>query len=216
MTFITYLIDLILHVDEHLQLIIAQYGVLTYAVLFGVIFCETGLVVMPFLPGDSLLFAAGAFAAKGSFHPVLLFVLLSAAAILGDTVNYAIGYRVGPAVFKKNYRFLNHQHLLKAEKFYEKYGAKTIVIARFLPIIRTLAPFVAGVGKMDYGKFAAYNVFGGILWVALFVFGGYFFGGIPVVEKNFEIVIVAIIALSFLPPVIELIRHKLKPDHELP
>lgn len=203
-------IDLFLHLDEHLSVIIQSYGVWTYALLFLIIFMETGFVVTPFLPGDSLLFAAGTFAALGSFKVVTLFPLLFAAAVLGDSVNYWIGSVVGKRVFKRNYRFLNKEHLLKTQKFYEKHGGITIVIARFMPIIRTFAPFVAGVGTMHYPKFFAFNVAGGFLWTSLFVFGGYFFGNIPVVKHNFEIVILAIVVLSLLPIFIEFARGKLK------
>ena len=197
------IIGIFLHIDEHLASVIDQYGTWTYVLLLLVIFCETGLVVIPFLPGDSLLFAAASFAAKGVLSPHLLFILLTIAAIVGDTVNYAIGAFVGPRVFRENVRFLKREYLVKAEAFYEKYGAKTIVIARFIPIIRTFAPFVAGVGKMSYGRFATYNIFGGILWVALFIYGGYFFGNIAFVQEHFETVILAIIALSLLPPLVE-------------
>lgn len=210
MEFLQQVIDLFLHLDVHLQEIIAQFGVLTYIILFLIIFCETGLVVMPFLPGDSLLFAAGAFAARGSFNPFVLFVLLFIAAVLGDSANYAIGSRIGTAVFKRDYRFLNREHLQKAELFYEKHGSKTIIMARFLPIIRTLAPFVAGVSKMNYSKFFLYNIVGGLLWVGGFVFGGFFFGNIPAVEENFTIVILAIIVISFVPGTIEFVRHRLR------
>ena len=203
MEFLSDIIGIFLHIDEHLASVIDQYGTWTYVLLLLVIFCETGLVVIPFLPGDSLLFAAGAFAAKGVLSPHLLFILLTIAAIVGDTVNYAIGAFVGPRVFRENVRFLKREYLVKAEAFYEKYGAKTIVIARFIPIIRTFAPFVAGVGKMSYGRFATYNIFGGILWVALFIYGGYFFGNIAFVQEHFETVILAIIALSLLPPLVE-------------
>lgn len=200
---IKFLIDFILHIDEHLTTIIARYGTWTYAILFGIIFVETGLVVMPFLPGDSLLFAAGAFASKGALNPVVLTVLLSVAAILGDTVNYWIGRYFGPRVFTENRRFLNKRHLDRAQEFYERHGGKAIVFARFVPIVRTFAPFVAGVGAMNYGRFLFYNVTGGVVWITLFVWAGYFFGNIPAVEKNFELVIFAIIGLSVVPMVIE-------------
>lgn len=205
------LIDFFLHIDAHLANVIAQYGTLTYAILFVVIFCETGLVVTPILPGDSLLFAAGAFAARGSLNVFFVFALLSIAAIVGDAVNYAIGAYLGPKVFTKNYRFLNQNHLKIAEEFYAKHGNKTIVMARFVPIVRTLAPFLAGVSKMSYPKFASYNIVGGLLWVALCVFGGYFFGNIPFVEKHFSAVILVIIVISILPGVIHVIREKRKP-----
>ncbi|MBI3619117.1 DedA family protein, partial [Candidatus Peregrinibacteria bacterium] len=197
------MLDLFLHLDAHLQSVILQYGGLTYAILFAIIFCETGLVVAPFLPGDSLLFAAGAFAAKGSFHLVLLFAVLSLAALLGDTVNYSIGMAIGPRVFKGDHRFLRREHLLRAHVFYEKHGGKAIVFARFVPIIRTLAPFVAGVGQMDYGRFLLFNVTGGIAWVALFLFSGYFFGTIPAVVHNFTLVIFGIIFISIVPGVVQ-------------
>lgn len=208
MEFIEYLIDLFLHLDKHLHEIILQYGVLTYVILFGVIFAETGLVFTPFLPGDSLLFAAGTFAAIGSLNVHLLFILLTIAAILGDTVNYWIGNYLGPKVFEKKIRFLKKEHLEKTHQFYEKHGGKTIIIARFIPIIRTFAPFVAGIGAMTYSKFILYNVVGGVIWCALFVYGGYFFGNLPIVKNNFSIVIIVIIIISVLPGVIEFARHK--------
>ena len=201
-------VDLFLHLDRHLAGVISTYGAWTYLILFLVVFLETGIVATPFLPGDSLLFAAGTFAALGSLDVAFLILLLSAAAILGDTVNYWIGRKVGPRVFRENVRFLNRRHLERTHAFYEKHGGKTIVIARFVPIIRTFAPFVAGIGTMSYGKFLFYNVFGGVLWVVLFVLSGYFFGSIPVVKNNFSLVIVAIIILSVLPIVIEWIRHR--------
>lgn len=203
-------IDLFLHLDVYLNTIISQYGIWTYALLFLVVFMETGFVVTPFLPGDSLLFAAGSFAALGSLNPVLLFLLLTTAAILGDTVNYWIGHYIGPKAFSGNIRFLKKEYLDRTSAFYEKHGGKTIILARFIPIIRTFAPFVAGVGVMAYGKFITYNVVGGLLWVSIFTFGGYFFGGLPFVKHNFEIVILAIIAISLLPPVFELIKGKLE------
>lgn len=203
------LIDLFLHLDRHLNNLVQEYGPWTYLILFVVIFCETGLVITPFLPGDSLLFAIGAFAAQGSLNIGLLFVLLSVAAILGDTVNYWIGYRVGPKVFtKENVRFLNKKHLERTHQFYERHGGKTIIIARFIPIVRTFAPFVAGIGKMSYWRFVAYNVFGGILWIAAALFSGYFFGNIPFVKDNFTLVILAIIVISVLPALIEYLRHR--------
>ena len=209
MEFIQYLVDLFLHLDKHLHEIILQYGTLTYVILFGVIFAETGLVFTPFLPGDSLLFAAGTFAAIGSLNVHLLFLLLTIAAILGDTVNYWIGNYFGPKVFEKKIRFLKKEHLEKTHQFYEKHGGKTIIIARFIPIIRTFAPFVAGVGAMTYSKFILFNIVGGVLWCALFVYGGYFFGNLPIVKNNFSIVIVVIIFISILPGIIEFARHKL-------
>ncbi len=208
MDFFQEIIGVFLHIDTHLASVIEHFGVWTYVILLLVIFCETGLVIVPFLPGDSLLFAAGAFAARGVLNPHLLFLLLAAAAIMGDTVNYAVGSFLGPRVFRENVRFLKREYLLKAEQFYEKHGGKTIILARFIPIIRTFAPFVAGVGKMSYPRFLVYNIAGGIFWVALFVYGGYFFGGIPFVQENFETVILVIIALSLVPPVLEWWKHR--------
>ncbi|MEK6682029.1 MAG: DedA family protein [Nitrospirota bacterium] len=202
-------IDIIIHLDKYLNLVIQNYGILTYLILFLIIFCETGFVVTPFLPGDSLLFAAGTFAAIGSLDVLWLFGLLTFAAIAGDTVNYWIGDFLGPKVFHgENVRFLNKKHLERTHQFYEKYGGKTIIIARFVPIIRTFAPFIAGIGKMAYSRFVAYNISGGILWVAVFVFSGYYFGNIPVVKQNFTTVIFAIIFISIMPGVIEVLRHR--------
>lgn len=201
-------IDIFLHVDEHLNVIILSYGAWTYGLLFMIIFMETGFVVTPFLPGDSLLFAAGTFAALGSLEITFLFLLLFAAAVLGDTVNYWIGNRVGPPVFEKNYRFLKREHLERTQDFYEKHGGKTIVLARFVPIVRTFAPFVAGVGTMPYGHFLTYNVFGAFIWTGIFLFLGYFFGNIPVVRNNFELVIPAIILISVLPMIVEYGRSR--------
>jgi membrane-associated protein len=209
MALIGTLLDYVVHLDKHLSGVIQDYGVWTYLILFLIIFCETGLVVTPFLPGDSLLFAIGTFTAVGALDLGLTLVLLSAAAVLGDTVNYAVGYRVGPRVFRREgVRFLNREYLDRTHRFYERHGAKTIVIARFVPIIRTFAPFVAGIGRMTYARFALYNVAGGVLWIALLTGGGYFFGNIPVVRRNFTLVIFAIIALSVLPGVIEVLRHR--------
>jgi membrane-associated protein len=210
MEVITNLIELFLHIDEYLAEIISQYGVWTYALLFLIIFLETGLVVTPFLPGDSLLFAAGSFAALGVLSPWVLVILLSFAAILGDTVNYWIGHYIGPKAFSGNVRFLKKEYLDKTHAFYEKHGGKTIILARFVPIVRTFAPFVAGVGAMTYKKFILYNVVGGILWVNIFVWLGYFFGNLPFVKKNFEIAILAIIFISVLPMVYEFVKSKLE------
>jgi membrane-associated protein len=204
------IVDLFLHLDRHLAEIIASYGGWTYLILFAVVFLETGIVATPFLPGDSLLFAAGTFAALGSLDLGFTILLLAAAAILGDTVNYWIGRKIGPRVFREDYRFLNRKHLEATHAFYEKHGGKTIVIARFLPIIRTFAPFVAGIGTMSYRRFIAYNVVGGIAWVLGFVLLGYFFGNLPVVKQNFSLVILAIIVLSIMPIVIEWLRHRRK------
>lgn len=208
MEFVQTVIDIFLHVDEHLNVIILSYGAWTYALLFIIIFMETGFVVTPFLPGDSLLFAAGTFAALGSLKIGFLFFLLFSAAVLGDTINYWIGNRVGPPVFEKNYRFLKREHLEQTQEFYDKHGGKTIVLARFVPIVRTFAPFVAGVGTMPYGRFISYNVFGAFLWTGIFLFLGYFFGNIPVVRENFELVIPAIILVSILPMVVEYVRSR--------
>jgi len=202
--------ELFMHLDKHLATIIQQFGSWTYGLLFLIIFCETGLVVTPFLPGDSILFAIGTFAAIGRLNIWWLFGLLSLAAILGDGVNYAVGNFFGDKAFKKDSRFLKKEYLDKTHKFYEKYGAKTIVLARFVPIVRTFAPFVAGVGKMGYPRFAAYNIVGGILWVGLFVWGGYFFGNIPLIKENFSITILVIIVLSLLPAIIEFWKHHRK------
>ena len=210
MEIITNLIELFLHLDEYLAEIISQYGIWTYALLFLVIFMETGLVVTPFLPGDSLIFAAGSFAALGVLSPWVLAILISIAAILGDTVNYWIGHYIGPKAFSGNVRFLKKEYLDKTHAFYEKHGGKTIILARFVPIVRTFAPFVAGVGAMTYGKFIAYNVVGGILWVNVFLWLGYFFGNLPFVKKNFEIAILAIIFISVLPMVFEFVKAKLE------
>ena len=201
-------LDLFLHLDQHLSRVIADYGVWTHLILFLIVFAETGLVVTPFLPGDSLLFAAGTFAALGALDLWLLVVLLIGAAILGDTVNYWVGAWIGPRAFSGNVRFLRKDYLERTHAFYEKHGGKTIILARFVPIIRTFAPFVAGVGAMSYPKFITYNVVGAVLWVGLFVPAGYFFGNIPAVRKNFTLVILAIIALSVLPIALEAIKAR--------
>ena len=203
-----FLFDLLIHIDKYLIDLINNFGYFTYAVLFGVIFAETGFVVTPFLPGDSLLFAAGSFATKSILNPVILFLLLAGAAILGDTINYWIGHFIGVRAFKEESRFFKKQYLDRTHAFYEKHGGKTIILARFIPIIRTFAPFVAGVGKMNYLHFLSYNVVGGVLWVGIFVFGGYYFGNIGFVQKNFSLVIIVIIIISLLPGIIEYIRHK--------
>ncbi len=209
MGLVSQLIDFILHIDAHLDLIIQDYGLITYVLLFVIVFCETGLVVTPFLPGDSLLFAVGAFAARGSLSLPVALAVLAVAAILGDTANYWIGAVVGPKVFhRENVRFLNRKHLERTHQFYERYGGKTIVIARFVPIVRTFAPFVAGIGKMTYGHFLSYNVIGGAAWVLGFVMAGFWFGNIPVVKRNFTFVIFAIIIVSVLPAVIEFFRQR--------
>lgn len=203
MTLFRTLIDIFLHLDKQLSTIISSYGMWTYGLLFLIIFCETGLVVTPFLPGDSLLFAAGTFAALKALNIVWLLFLLAMAAILGDTVNYWIGRKIGPKAFSGRIRFLNQQHLARTQAFFEKYGGKAIVIGRFMPIIRTFMPFVAGVGAMKYQKFIFYNIAGGLLWVFLFTLAGYFFGNIPMVKENFTIVILVIIAISICPAFIQ-------------
>ncbi len=214
MPLISKLIDFVLHLDKHLGALIGRYEIWTYLILFVVIFCETGLVITPFLPGDSLLFACGSFASLGTFRFFKVgwvFLALAVAAVLGDTVNYWIGHALGPKVFQKaDSKLFRKEYLDRTHAFYEKHGGVTIIIARFVPIIRTFAPFVAGIGKMNYGRFLLYNVVGGIGWVALFVFGGYFFGNIPLVKRNFTLVIFAIIALSMAPAAIEFFRHRRK------
>jgi membrane-associated protein len=204
------LVDFVLHIDVHLDAIIRDYGTWTYAILFLIIFAETGLVVTPILPGDSLLFAAGAFAARGSLNPAVLFGLLGVAAVLGDAVNYSVGRYLAPRA-QRGFRFIKQEYLDRTHAFYERHGGKTIVIARFMPIIRTFAPFVAGIGAMQYRRFAVFNVTGGLAWIAIFVFAGYFFGNIPAVEQNFTFVIFAIILVSIMPAVIEYLRHRLRP-----
>ncbi len=201
------MIDLFLHLDTHLQNVITTYGVLTYVILFLIIFCETGLIVTPFLPGDSLLFASGAFAGMGDLNLLVLFVLLSFAALLGNIVNYHVGRLLGERVFKDTNRILRRSYLLRTHAFYATYGAKTIVLSRFVPIIRTVAPFVAGAGTMSPQTFHTYNLIGGVSWVGLFIFGGYFFGNIPFVQEHFTTVIMAIIVLSLVPPIVSYIRE---------
>jgi membrane-associated protein len=202
------LTDYILHLDEHLTQLVQQYGTLTYAILFTIIFLETGVVVTPFLPGDSLLFAAGAVAGLGGLNVWLLFVLLTGAAILGDTVNYWIGAKVGPRVFREDVRFLKREHLTRTERFYEQHGGKTIFLARFVPIVRTFAPFVAGIGRMHYPRFLAYNVVGALVWCGFFIFAGYLFGNHPAVKENFSLVIIAIVLLSLVPIVWEMVASR--------
>ena len=208
MTILSNFVDFILHLDKYLSTIIQNYGALTYVLLFLIIFAETGFVFTPILPGDSLLFAAGTFAAIGSLNVFILFFILAAASILGDTINYFAGKFLGSKAFGKYPKIFKKEYMDKTHKFYEKYGTKTIVLARFVPIVRTFAPFVAGVGKMSYFKFISYNIIGGLLWVALFVFGGYFFGNIPIIRNNFSVVIYIIITLSFAPIAVEIWRHK--------
>ena len=209
MEFFSFIIDFILHIDQHLTELAAQYGVWIYAILFLIIFCETGLVVMPLLPGDSLLFAAGSIAAIGEMNIHLMVVLLIIAAILGDAVNFMVGKFFGEKLFANpNSKIFKQSHLQKTQQFYAKHGGKTIILARFIPIVRTFAPFVAGMGHMTYHHFLAYNVIGGVLWVTIFSYLGYFFGNLPIVKDNLSLVLVAIIVLSILPGIIEIIRHK--------
>ncbi len=200
-------IDFILHVDKYVGLIISNYGNLAYLIIFLVIFLETGLVIAPFLPGDSLLFVVGAFSSQGYLDILSVFILLCIAAIAGDTLNYLIGDYFGEKVFSRS-RFFKKEYLEKTKNFYNKHGTKTIVLARFVPIVRTFAPFVAGVGKMKYFKFLTYNIIGGVIWVTFFLFAGYFFGGISIIEKNLTLVIYGIVVISFLPIVIEYIKAK--------
>lgn len=206
-----FLIDFILHIDIHLQQLSSEYGLWIYGILFLIVFCETGLVIMPFLPGDSLLFAAGSLASlkDSQLSPHVLFVGLCIAGILGDSVNYWIGKRAGPKVFtSRESRFFKREYLDKTHAFYLKYGGKTIIIARFIPIIRTFAPFVAGIGTMPYRTFIAYNVVGAVLWVGIFVYAGFYFGQLPMVQQNFKLIILAIIILSITPPIIEYLKHR--------
>ncbi|WP_137937036.1 DedA family protein [Chitinivorax sp. B] len=208
MEVIKYLIDFILHVDQHLLEMTQQYGTWVYGILFLIVFCETGLVITPFLPGDSLLFVAGALASQGAMNVHFLVILLILAAILGDTVNYAIGKRFGHVIAGPNSRWVKQEHIQRTHAFFEKHGGKTIIVARFVPIVRTFAPFVAGVGEMSYYKFITYNVIGAVAWVLAFVYGGYLFGAIPVVQQNLKLIMVAIIFISFLPVVFEWLRHR--------
>jgi membrane-associated protein len=202
------LIDLFVHLDQHLSRVISEYGIWTHLILFIIVFCETGLVVTPFLPGDSLLFAAGTFAALGALDVRLVLLMLIVAAIAGDTLNYWVGAYIGPRAFRGDVRFLRKEYLDRTHAFYEKHGGKTIILARFIPIIRTFAPFVAGVGAMSYPKFILYNVVGAVLWVMMFVLGGYFFGNIPTVRDNFSLVILAIVVISVFPIVLEALRAR--------
>jgi membrane-associated protein len=209
MDWLTTLSDLFLHLDKHLDAVVSQYGTWAYLFLVVIVFCETGLVVTPFLPGDSLLFAAGALAAIGSLDVWLLFLLLSAAAILGDTVNYWAGAWIGPRAFSGEVPLLKKEYLDRTHRFYERHGGKTIILARFIPIIRTFAPFVAGIGAMNYPRFISYNVIGGLAWVAAFTYGGYFFGNLAFVKGHFSLIIVAIVIISVLPLAVELLRSRL-------
>ncbi len=206
------LLDFFLHLDKYLAVMIRDYGTLVYLILFLIIFVETGVIVMPFLPGDSLLFAVGMFAGTGQLDIFLVIGLLIIAAILGDTVNYGIGRWIGKAVFEREYKWLKREYLEKTQAFYEKHGGRTIILARFIPIVRTFAPFVAGVGKMSYSKFLTYNVVGGVVWVVLFVFLGYFLGQIKLIKENLTLVMLFIVGLSVVPPLIEMFWKKKKSE----
>ncbi|MBB4637199.1 DedA family protein [Longimicrobium terrae] len=215
MDFLAQMFDYFRHLDVHLAELLRQYGAWTYVILFAIIFAETGLVVTPFLPGDSLLFAAGAITAAANNMPgepalniLLLWLVLVIAAVVGDSVNYQIGRAVGTKVFKEEARVMKLEYLRKTEGFYARYGGKTIILARFIPIVRTYAPFVAGASKMDYAKFLTFNVIGGVIWITLFLFAGYFFGNIPVIQHNFEYVVIGIILVSLLPPFLEWLKHR--------
>ena len=205
----------ILHLDKSLSIIIQNYGMWTYLLIFFIIFCETGLVITPFLPGDSILFATGALASIGSLNIFILFLIFFVAAVLGDTVNYSIGKKIGTGILeKKDLKYINKEYLEKAHKFYEKHGSMTIVIGSFIPIIRTFVPFVAGVGKMRYLHFIIYNVLGGFLWVTLFLVGGFFFGNLPFIKRNFSLVLIAIIIISLIPALIAFIKGKRSGDNK--
>ena len=218
-TLFSILVDFILHIDTHLQALAAEYGLWLYAILFFIVFCETGLVVTPFLPGDSLLFAAGSLAAMpgSSLNPHLLFVLFFSAALLGDNLNYLIGRKLGPKVFSyQKSRFFNPAHLARTHIFFEKHGGKTIIIARFIPIIRTFTPFVAGIGAMPYSRFILFSISGALFWVGLFCYGGYFVGQLPFVQQNRKLIFLAIIALSIMPPLIGYLKHRFGQKQETP
>lgn len=210
MDLLRFLVDFILNIDVHLGQIISTYGIMTYAILFFIIFMETGLVFTPFLPGDSLLFAAGAFASLNSLNIGLLLLILSIAAVLGDTANYWVGHFFGKKIVAHPKIPIDEEHIKETKKFFDKYGGKTIILARFMPFIRTFAPFVAGVGKMSYGQFFSYNVVGGVLWVFIATLAGYFFGNIKFVRENFSLVIIGVVFISIVPIVVEIIRKKVK------
>lgn len=206
------ILNFFLHLDTYLDVIIKDFGIWSYLILFLIVFVETGVVVFPFLPGDSLIFACAALAAKGTFNPVLLFVVLLSASIIGDNTNYHIGKFIGPKIFKKDSnKFFNKEHLEKTHKFYEKHGGKAVIFAKFMPIIRTFSPFVSGIGAMSYAKFLLFDIIGSTLWVGIFIFLGYFFGNIPVVKHNFEFVIFGIIGVSLLPAIVGYLKSKQQP-----
>ncbi|MBV4432029.1 DedA family protein [Clostridium tyrobutyricum] len=214
MSIIGNLINIILHLDKYLNIIMQNYGLWTYGIIFLIVFCETGLVVTPFLPGDSIIFATGTLASEGIMEVFTLFMVFFIAAVIGDTVNYYIGKKVGNGILKKgNIKFINREYLDKAHRFYEKHGTAAIVIGRFIPIIRTFVPFVAGVGEMKYSTFIIYNMLGAFLWICLFLGGGYFFGNLPIVKNNFSYVLIIIIIISLIPAVITFIRGKKKDNH---
>lgn len=213
MSFLYTAIDFILHLDKYLNIIIDKFGPWTYVILFSIVFIETGVVIMPFLPGDSLIFAAGTFSAIGNLNIVTIFLSLWAAAVIGDTLNYEIGKFIGSKVYEKeNLRFIKKEHLDKTNKFYDKHGGLAIIIARFMPIIRTFAPFVAGIGKMHYSRFLLFNAIGGGLWVGIFSFSGFLFGNLPFVKQNFSLIAIGIILISVLPAIIAFIKEKRKPS----
>jgi len=212
MELLSTIFDFILHIDVHLGAIIASYGVLTYAILFAIIFVETGLVFVPFLPGDSLLFAAGAFAALGSLNLWVVIPLMMLAAVLGDTVNYWIGHFFGHKLVQNPHVPINKEHIEETQRFFDKHGGKTIILARFVPIVRTFAPFVAGIGRMHYRQFISYNMIGGILWVLLATLAGFFFGNIPFVKENFSLVVLGIVLVSVVPMLLQVIKKVLKHD----
>jgi membrane-associated protein len=216
MELVATLVDLFLHLDQHLSQVVQEYGFGTYLLLFLIIFMETGLVVTPFLPGDSLLFAAATFASPALGSPLniwLLYLLLFGSAVVGDTANYWMGHYLGERAFSQPHRFLKREYLERTHAFYERHGGKTIILARFIPIIRTFAPFIAGVGEMSYLRFISYNIIGGFLWVSVFTWGGYFFGNLPVVKNNFSLVVIAIIAISLMPAVLEVYRERTRQVH---
>jgi membrane-associated protein len=215
MEFLVKIFDIFLHLDVYMGQILTDYGTWTYSILFVVIFLETGFVVTPFLPGDSLIFAAGTFAALGALNPIILGVILIIAAILGDTANYWIGHAIGDKVFSSDIKWINKEYIYRTQSFFEKHGGKTIFLARFVPIIRTFAPFVSGVGKMKYSHFISYNILGGITWVTLFLSMGYFFGNISFIKNNFSVVILAIIFISLVPAGIEAIKSRRKKNLEV-
>lgn len=208
MSYIKFLFDFLIHLDKHLIELVNLYGFATHFILFAIVFCETGLVVTPFLPGDSLLFASGTLCRDGALNSHFLFLLLTSAAILGDNVNYWVGRLIGDKIYKANSKFIKKEYFDKTQAFYVKHGVKTVILARFVPIVRTFAPFVAGIGKMNYSKYLLFDVIGGIAWVGIFVYSGFFFGNLPFIKNNFTVVVFAIIIISVMPAVIEFMRHK--------